>query len=301
MTNAVAIALFNIAVVLIFSPLLDGIMRKVRAVIHSRQGPPLLQSYYDLMKLLIKEDSQSQDNFIARYAPAVCLSSIIAAALFTPIGTAAPMGFAGDALVLIYLLTISATCIILGGIATGSIYASVGSCREMMLITVVEPVLAIALITGAIQSGTLLLSGITGWYLSHGVTLSMVIAGLSFLIVAQAEAAKLPFDLAEAETELMDGPLMEYSGPKLAFFKWAFLGKQVIFASLFVDIFIPWLTTGFVLLDMLIHLLKITLVLVLIEIVANISPRLKINQAIPFFTGVIVFALAGMVIAVLGN
>lgn len=301
MTGIVATAMYNIAAVLLLSPLLEGVMRKIRAVIHSRQGPPLFQPYYDLLKLFAKANSRVQDNFICRFAPIVCLASIIAAALFTPIGVTAPLGFAGDAIVLIYLLTVSAICVILGGMSTGSTYAYIGSCREMMLIMVVEPVLAITLITGAIKSGTLLLGGITDWYVSQGLTLSMVIAGLAFLLAAQAETAKLPFDLAEAETELMEGPFIEFSGRSLAFYKWSFFGKQVIFASLFVQIFVPWFATGYMLLDILIHLLKITIVLVVVELMANINPRLKINQAIPFFTGVIVFALAGMVIAILGS
>ncbi len=294
-------ALYNLVVVLLLSPLFEGVMRKTRAVIHSRQGPPVLQPYYDLMKLFVKETSEVQDNLIGRYAPLVCLASIMAAALFTPVGVAAPLGFAGDAIVLVYLLTVSAICIMLGGMATGSTYAYIGSCREMMLIMVVEPVLAITLITGAIKSGTLLLGGITDWYAAQGLTLSMVVAGVAFLFAAQAETAKLPFDLAEAETELMEGPLIEFSGRSLAFFKWAFFGKQVIFASLFVEIFAPWPKTGYLLPDIVMHLLKITIVLLIVELMANINPRLKINQAIPCFAGVILFALAGMAIAIMGG
>lgn len=301
MLEVIMTALYNLAVVLLLSPLFEGIMRKTRAFIHSRQGPPILQPYYDLMKMFAKQSSEVQENQIARYAPLACLVSILAAALFTPAGVAAPFGFAGDAIVLVYLLTVSAICIMLGGMATGSTYAYIGSCREMMLIMVVEPVLAITLITGAIKSGTLLLGGITDWYAAQGLTWSMAVAGLAFLLAAQSEIAKVPFDLAEAETELMEGPLIEFSGRNLAFFRWAFFSKQVIYASLFVEIFAPWPKTGSFLPDILLHLLKITIVLVIVELMANINPRLKINQAIPFFAGTILFALAGLAIAVIGG
>ncbi len=299
--QVVMTAFYNLAVVLLLSPLFDGIMRKTRAVIHSRQGPPILQPYYDLMKMFVKETSIAQENWIGRFAPLVCLISILAAALFTPVGVAAPFGFAGDAIVLVYLLTVSAICIMLGGMATGSTYAYIGSCREMMLILVVEPVLAITLITGAVKSGTLLLGGITDWYAAQGLTWSMVVAGIAFLLATQAEIGKVPFDLAEAETELMEGPMIEFSGPNLALFRWAFFGKRVIYASLFVEIFAPWPKTGSFLIDILLHLLKITIVLLIVELMANINPRLKINQAIPFFAGTILFALAGMAIAIIGG
>lgn len=293
-------SLLNIGIVLALSPLLEGIMRKIKARIHSRVGPPLVQPYYDLAKLFLKTDQETSGDYVQRSAPLVCLGSVLLAALFTPMGAAAPLGFAGDAIVLVYLLTISAVSIILGGMTSGSPFAFVGANREMMLLLVVEPVLVITLFTGAAQAHSLVLSQISGWYLENGISLSLVVAGVAFFFAIQAEMAKIPFDLAEAETELMEGPFIEFSGRKLALFKWAMYAKQVVFASLFVEMFFPWPKTGVLVLDIIINLVKVLFVGVLVEVVAAVNPRLKIEQAIKYFAGVVAFALIGMALAIAG-
>jgi Formate hydrogenlyase subunit 4 len=299
MLKMTLIGVLNILIVLLLSPLYEGIMRKVRAVVHSRQGPPILQPYYDLAKLILKDDQEAEGNFLFKSAPILCLGSIILVSLFTPMGTAAPLGFAGDALVVVYLLTMSAVFIILGGMASGNPYAFLGANREMMLLLVVEPVLVISLLTGAINAHSLLLSDISR-FIAGTPTFSMAVAGLAFFLVIQPEMAKVPFDLAEAETEIMEGPFIEYSGRKLAFFKWAFWGKQTIIVSIFAQIFLPWLRTGFTAVDIIINLLEVLVLVVIVELIADLNPRLKIDQAIKFFAGIIVFALAGMALALLG-
>lgn len=299
MLRVMLIGLLNILIVLLLSPLYEGVMRKVRAVVHSRQGPPILQPYYDLAKLMLKDDQEVAGDFLFKSAPFLCLGSVILVALFTPVGTAAPLGFAGDALVLVYLLTMSAVFIILGGMASGNPYAFLGANREMMLLLVVEPVLVISLLTGAIKAHALGLNQIIS-FISSTPSFSMVVAGLAFFLVIQPEMAKVPFELAEAETELMEGPLLEYSGRKLALFKWAFFAKQFIFVSLFVQVFLPWPQTHFALFGIVLSLLKSLVLTVIVELIAVLNPRLKIEQAIKYFAGVIVFALLGIALALLG-
>ncbi len=298
MFKIVLIGILNILIVLLLSPLYEGVMRKVRAVVHSRQGPPVLQPYYDLGKLMLKDDQQVEGNFLFKSAPLLCLGSIILVALFIPMGTAAPLGFTGDALVLVYLLTMSAVFVILGGMASSNPYAFLGANREMMLLLVVEPVLAISLLTVAVKAHSLLISNMSG-FIAGNITISMIVAGLAFFLVIQPEMAKIPFDLAEAETEIMEGPFIEYSGRKLAFFKWAFWGKQVIFMSLFARIFLPW-QTSFTPVNIILNLLEVLVLAVVVELIASLNPRLKVEQAIKYFAGVIVFALAGMALALLG-
>ncbi|UWG96493.1 NADH-quinone oxidoreductase subunit H [Dehalobacter sp. DCM] len=299
MLKVIVLGFVHIFIILLLSPLYEGVMRKVRAVVHSRQGPPLLQPYYDLAKLMIKDDQQVSGDFIFKSAPVLCLGSVILVALFTPMGTDAPLSFTGDALVLVYLLTMSAVFIILGGMASRNPYAFLGANREMMLLLVVEPVLAISLMTGAIKAHSLMLTDISG-FMAATPTLSLGVAGLAFFLVIQPEMAKIPFDLAEAETEIMEGPFIEYSGRRLALFKWAFFAKQVIFVSLFAQICLPWLQTGNAFLDIVLNLLKVLVLVVVVELIAALNPRLKIEQAIKYFAWVIVFALAGMGLALLG-
>lgn len=282
------------------APLLDGIARRIRARVQSRKGPPITQTYYDLAKMMVKEDHTGENNFIFTAAPIIGFASVMLAALFIPLGGIAPFGFAGDVLALIYILTIFPLCLCLGGMSSGSPYAYVGSNREVMLLMVVEPILAIALITGAIKTHSLLFSNIVAWYTAHPATMSMLICGIAFFLAMQSEMGKLPFDIAEAEQELMEGPLIEYSGRKLALFKWAMYGKQMVFLIIFVETFMPWLRTGFLPIDVLITIVEVVLVAILIEGIALVFPRLKITQAIPYFSAVVVFALTGLTLAVMG-
>jgi formate hydrogenlyase subunit 4 len=298
-TNTV-IGIFNVLLVLLAAPLIDGILRKVRARIHSRIGPPIMQTYYDLAKLMVKEDQSGANNFIFNAAPVVALGSVLTTALFVPMGGVVPFGFSGDILVLIYALTLTPICLCLGGMASGSPYAYVGSNREIMLLMVVEPVLAVALITTAIKAQSLMLSNCIDRYAAGVPEISLIIGAIAFFLILQPESAKVPFDLAEAEQEIMEGPLIEYSGRKLALMKWAMYSKQIVLIALFVGVFFPWPQTGFLPLNVVITLIKIFIGAVLVEVIAQVFARLKINQAIRYFAIVVAVAMTGLILAVMG-
>jgi formate hydrogenlyase subunit 4 len=295
-----AMGIFNVLLVLIAAPLVDGILRKVRARIHSRQGPPVLQTYYDLAKLMVKEDQSAVNNFMFNAAPVVCLAAVLMSALFVPVGGVIPLGFSGDVLVLIYVLTIAPICMCLGGMASGSPYAYVGANREIMLLMVVEPVMAITLIVTAIKANSLMLANCIERYVSSPPDISMIIGAIAFFLILQPEVGKVPFDIAEAEQEIMEGPLVEYSGRKLALLKWSMYSKQIVLIALLVGAFFPWPRTGSLPLNVLLTLVKILIGAVLVEVVAQVFARLKINQAIRYFAIVVAVALTGLVLAVMG-
>jgi len=296
----VGIGVFNVLLVLLAAPLVDGILRKVRARIHSRQGPPVLQPYYDLAKLMVKEDQSGVNSFIFNAAPVVCLASTLMAALFVPMGGVIPLAFAGDVLVLIYILTLAPVCVCLGGMASGSPYAYVGANREIMMLMVVEPVLAVTLIVTAVKANSLMLANCIDRYAASPPEISLIIGGIAFFLILQPEIGKVPFDLAEAEQEIMEGPLVEYSGRKLALLKWSMYSKQIVLIALLVGAFIPWPKTGSLLFDIVITLVKILIMAVLVEVVAQVFARLKINQAIRYFAIVIAVAVTGLVLAIMG-
>jgi len=294
------LAILNVAVALFLSPLLEGIIRKIKARIHSRMGPPIVQPYLDLLKLLGKEDLRVADNFLLTLSPLVALSAVMAASLLIPLGTAPPLEGAGDMIAFVYLVGLAAVAIIVGGMASESPYAVVGAGREMMLFLIVEPVLFIGLITAAVNSHSLRMYDMLIWHQAGGPKISMVIAAIALFLALQAQLAKLPFDIPEAETEIMGGPLIEMSGPKYALFKWSLVAKQVIFTAIFVQIFIPWPRTFVLGWDLLITLLKMLVTILVVCLVDVVNPRLRIDQAIVYFFGVIIIALAGLAFAMVG-
>lgn len=300
MIGSVLTALYNLAFVLLLSPLYAGINRKIRARVHSRQGPPVLQPYRDLLKLMGKEDCQVSDDPVHRLAPYLVLTGALTAALLVPMGFRAPLAFAGDGLVLIYLLTFSAIGNVLAGLSSRSPFAGAGASREIMLLLAVEPVLAAAFFTFGARAGSLGLQEIARGVAESGFAPSLLVAAVAAFLAIQAESAKLPFDIAEAETEIIGGPYTEYSGPSLAAFEWALMVRRVVLASFLAALLGGWPAGAPAWLLVLLHPLKVLAVLVLTEIVAVLSPRLRIRQVIRFYQGAGALAVVGLLVAILG-
>jgi len=301
MLETIGLSALNLALVVALAPLAEGIVRRLRAIVHSRQGPPLTQPYLDLAKLLIKEDLNPGSGLIWRLAPAVCLGAVLTAALLAPIGPRPPLGFAGDLFAFIYLAALGGVAIILAAFASGSSYACVGASREMMMMLSVEPVIAIALVTAAVKSGSMRFEEMATSYAAAGPSVSMVVAGVAFLLALQAHVGKLPFDIAEAEQEIMEGPFVERSGPGLALFKLASYSRVIVFGAVLTQIFVPWPRVGIWPVDLAINLLLVGIVVALVGLVSAVNPRLRIDQSMSFFSRIVVFvAIAGLVFASIG-
>ena len=154
--RAIAGGLANAGIIVLIAPLAQGILRKLIARIQSRQGPPLLQPYFDLLKLLGKEDLESGEfPLMQRFAAYLSLATVLTVACFVPIGFAVPMNGAGDVIVLIYLLTLCGISTLLAGLAAGSTYSLLGISREVTTMISLEPLFAIAIIVGALHAGSL--------------------------------------------------------------------------------------------------------------------------------------------------
>lgn len=280
------------------APLAEGLLRKVKARLHSRQGPPITQPYLDIAKLLMKEDLSPTDNWVWRIAPALALGSTMVLALLTPLGRAPALEGAGDIVVFIYFAALAAVAIILGAFASGNPYGSVGASREMMMLLSVEPVMAISLFVAAYKAHSMTFSGVMA---NHQFSISLAVAGATFLLALPAQVGKLPFDIAEAEQEIMEGPFIERSGPGLALFKWTLHARMLIFSALLVSVFVPWpylLNPG---LNLLATLGKILLVVVLVGVVDVVNPRLRIDQSMHWYSRVIVWgAVVALLFAIIG-
>lgn len=295
------LCLLNVMAALLLSPLFEGVMRKLRATIHSRIGPPITQPYWDIFKLLGKEDLRTAGGAIYASLPALTLGSVLLLSSLVPMGTGAPLAFVGDLIVVLYVAAMSSVLIMLAGFASASPYASIGSSREMMMLLSVEPIMAIALTVGAFKARTLTLGGIVDWQVKNGPSISMAIGGLAFFLALQAVAGKLPFDIAEADQEIMGGSLVEQSGPRLALFRWAMWAKQLVLAFLLVQVFFPWPHYGSYPIDLLLTVVKVAVVLILMTVVDVVNPRLRIDQAMGYFMRVAVSSLAALAFAVIGK
>ena len=230
--------------------LLTGIDRKLVAKMQKRVGPPVLQPFYDFFKLCGKETilpaAASKTVFLA--APLVGLAALVVLQLFIPIhGWAAFSGMA-DIIVILYLLLIPAMSVMLGGAASGSPYAGVGLSREMVTIISCELPLVLVLLAIGKTVGDAMGTGLTfsmtkiAEYQIHNGSLilhpSMIPAAIAFLMTIPGETGNHPFDAAEAETEICEGLLAEYSGAPLGIFKLSHAVKMLTLTSMFVALFL---------------------------------------------------------------
>jgi formate hydrogenlyase subunit 4 len=296
-------ALANVAVVLLVAPLFQGVLRKVTAIVQSRKGPPLLQPYFDLLKLLGKEDIESGESpYMQRFAVYLSLAAVLVVACLVPMGFPAPLNDTGDAILLIYLLTLCGICTLLAGLAAGSTYSLIGISREMMTMIALEPLLATTVVAGAIHTGSLRLENVLNGsvYAAGGFPWSGALLFAVMLLSFQAFVQKVPFDIAEAETELMEGPLMEYSGPKLALFKYAQMAKLVIYSGIFVALFAPWGSDMGFPVGWLLFWVKVSVLVLLVTVIAATHARYRIDQALRYFAGLLVVALAALILASYG-
>ncbi len=302
-TLSIVGAVANVAMVLLMAPLCQGILRKVTARIQSRQGPPILQPYFDLLKLLGKEDIESGETPVAQRAAAYAsLAIVLTIACLVPMGFAPPLNAAGDVILLIYLLTLSSICTLLAGLAAGSTYPLLGVSREMMSMIALEPLLAVALIAGAVRIHSFRLETVLNGsvYSGDGIPWSGLVLLAVMSLSFQAFVQRVPFDIAEAETELMEGPLMEYSGPKLALFKYAQMVKLVIYSAMFIALFAPWGSALSFPAAWVLFWLKVLVLVLLVTVVAATHARYRIDQAIRYFAALLVIALVGLALGTYG-
>jgi formate hydrogenlyase subunit 4 len=284
----VAAGVVNILLVLLVAPLAQGLLRKVTARIQSRQGPPVLQPYFDLLKLLGKEDIEAGEvPVMQRFVSWLSLASVLLLAALVPMGFGTSINDAGDVLLLVYLLTLCSVCTLLAGLAAGSTYSLVGVSREMMTMITLEPLFAIGVLVGALHAHSLRLDAVLNGSAYFGAPWSGILMLAIMLLAFQAFVQRVPFDISEAETELMEGPLMEYSGPKLAMFKYAQMIKMIIYSALFVGLFVPWGSSAPLPLAFLLFWIKIFGLVLLVTAIAATHARYRIDQAIRYFAAML--------------
>lgn len=226
-----------------FSPLVIGIIRKIKAKMQNRQGASVFQPYNDLWKLLHKDEIISEDaSWIFRYAPFIIFSVTIV------VGTSIPLfsffinnNLTSDLLVIVYTLAIGTFFLALAGMDTGSAFGGFGSSREMTISALAEGGLIFSLLTIALISGTTNLFVISSAEYAQSF-LPILLAFGGFFITLLAETARYPFDNPATHLELTmihEAMILEYSGKKLALMEWASANKLIIFIALGANLFFP--------------------------------------------------------------
>ena len=232
--------------VLLLAPLLLGYTRKVKARLLRRRGPPLLQPYRDLLRLIRKEVVLAQNaSWLFRSGPYMILSATwVAAALVPTFATGLLFSWVGDLIAITALLGSARFFLALVGMDVGTSFGGIGSSREMMFASLAEPAMIMIAFTLALLAGSTQLSYIAEFMLANGslrVSLGLVL--VAFIIVALAENARIPVDNPATHLELTmvhEAMVLEYSGRHLAVIELAAGLKLLLYISLISCIFVPW-------------------------------------------------------------
>ncbi len=301
MTHALAALVWIVLgppLLLAVAPFLDGLGRRIRARLHSRQGPPLVQGWLDLAKLAGKREVLSSGERLSATLPWLALAAAVTAGLLLPVGGRTPLGFAGDGLVLLYLLGLSSAALALAGTTSGSPYGFLGASRELLILLFVEPVVACAFFVQAIRAGSFRLGAIVEWQAAQGPSVSTVLAAAAVLLVLLAYLGKLPFDLSEAEQELTGGVLVEYGGRSLALWRWALFVRWLVVAWLAAEVFLP--TPLPFVLGAPVALVKVLAIFCLAVVAETLIARLRLDQARAVLTQVAVLIVFAVTFALIG-
>jgi formate hydrogenlyase subunit 4 len=275
----------HILIALTMPPLLLGVIAKTKAWFAGRVGPPLLQPYFDLIKLFQKGSVFSTTTTgVFRAGPVVGLATAWIAVLLIPLtSSAAPVSFTGDMILLAYLLGLGRFFTASAALDTGSAFEGMGAAREVTFACLAEPAFFLGLLVLAKLSGVLKLTGMLGSSLATswttaGASLAMVL--LSWFIVLLVENCRIPFDDPNTHLELTmihEVMVLDHSGPAFGMILYGAALKFFVFGALVVRLAFPF-ATGSSWLDWPLFVAEMLAVAVAVGVVESVMARLRLTH-----------------------
>ena len=233
--------------VLLLSPLLTGFVRKVKARLLRRQGPPLLQPYRDLLRLMRKEVVLAENaSWLFRVIPYIVFAGTwVAASLVPTFRSGLLFSWSADLIALVALLGSARFFLALAGLDVGTSFGGIGSSREVMIASLAEPAMLMIVFTLALLAGSTQLSAMAAYMVSGevGLRVSLGLALLALIMVAIAENARIPIDNPATHLELTmvhEAMVLEYSGRHLALIDLSSELKLLLYISIIGCLFMPW-------------------------------------------------------------
>jgi formate hydrogenlyase subunit 4 len=233
--------------VLLLAPLFTGFVRKVKAFLQRRRGPPLIQPYRDLLRLMRKEVVLAESaSWLFRVIPYIVFAGTwVAAALVPTFATALLFSWTADLIAIVALLGSARFFLALAGLDVGTSFGGIGSSREVMIASLAEPAMIMIVFTLALIAGSTQLATMAAYMNSPeiGLRMSLGLVLIALIIVAIAENARIPVDNPATHLELTmvhEAMVLEYSGRHLALIELSASLKLLLYTSLLACLFAPW-------------------------------------------------------------
>jgi len=264
----------------------EYIDRILYARLQSRVGPPWFQPFADIIKLFSKENliPEEANPQIFKLMPLIALTAAVTSIVYIPLWTInALYSFNGDIIVVLYLLTLPTIAIFVGGWYSSSLFARIGSARLIIQLLAYEVPMVMAILGAALLANSWTISEIAAFYSSHPWFLLCNLIGFFVCLVALlGKLEKAPFDIPEAETEIVGGTFTEYSGKYLAFFRLTLDIEAIVASSLVAIIFFPFGLGINPILGFILYLIKVEFIITLLAIARTIFARFRIDQMMDF-------------------
>jgi len=260
--------------------------RKLYARMQNRVGPPWFQPVADFIKLLGKEliIPLNADARIFKILPVFACVATIVAYLYIPLfSKTSLLPFNGDIIFVLYMLTLPTLSYALAGWYSRSPYALMGSTRVLTQLFAYEVPLFMAVLAPAILASSWSFSELITFYQTHNwLWLVNILGFIVAMITLQGKLEKVPFDIPEAETEIVAGVFTEYTGPLYAYFRLAMNMQTIAGASLVAAVFLPFGFGSCLIVNFVIYILKIAFILFLLALMRTLFARLRIDQMLVF-------------------
>jgi formate hydrogenlyase subunit 4 len=275
----------HVLIALSLPPVLLGVIARTKALFAGRAGPPLLQPYWDLIKLFQKGSVFSTTTtWVFRAGPVIGLATGLIALLLIPLGgPQAPLSFTGDLILLAYLFGLARFFTASAALDTGSSFEGMGAAREVTFACLAEPafflgLLVLAKLSGSLRLGAMLGGGVAGYWTDAGAPLALVL--LSWVIVLLVENCRVPFDDPNTHLELTmihEVMVLDHSGPALGLVLYGAALKLFALGALVVRLALP-VATGYPWLDWPVFLTGMLLVAVGVGVVESTMARLRLTH-----------------------
>jgi formate hydrogenlyase subunit 4 len=273
--------LIQLITILLIAPLVQGIIGKIKALTQKRKGAPAFQMYFDLIRFFKKSAVVSEtSSWIYKATPYIFFGSAAASALLVPVTTTVvPGGIPGDAIMLVSILALGRFFMMAAALDTGSTFGGMGSSREAMISSLIEPTILVSLITMGLACKSTSLPQMMETMASGRFPLInpvYILVFLALLIIIIAETARIPVDDPSTHLELTmvhEAMLLEYSGRHLALMEYGAAVKQLVFITLLANVLIPtdqlimFIGAGGVALSLAVYFVKVIVVSAVIGLI----------------------------------
>jgi len=292
----------------LLAPLIAGFLSTIKARLQNRHGAGIMQPWRDIRKLFAKEVVLADHaSWIFRFTPYVVFTATVMAASVVPaLLLDTPLSLTADVIALVALLALARFFLALAGMDIGTAFGGMGSSREMTFSALAEPAMLMSVLVLAIGAHSTNLTTMIDHVLSTPLLIqpSIAFAFVAMVMIAVAETGRIPIDNPTTHLELTmihEAMLLEYSGRHLALMEWASMVKLLLFATLIIDLFIPWglsleANVLGIVLALIFWLLKLSVLFIVLAILETSLAKLRLFEVPQYLGTAFVLAFLGMMI-----